>query len=241
MLGRPAEALKLSDEAVWRARQLKHRFSLALTLLTSAALRFYRREPEAAYTAAEALVAVAEEQGFREMMAFGRSLRGWVRAELGHIDEGIAELEANAALLPAGLQMMVSGIIAQVHIDTGGFVRALEIVDETLARIKRSGAHVDEPELRRLKGEALLTCDASMGAEAEAWFRDALAIAQQRSAKWWELRASVSLARLLRDTNRCDEARTIVGGIYNWFTDGFELPDLQEAKALLDELSGTLQ
>jgi predicted ATPase len=73
--------------------------------------------------------------------------------------------------------------------------------------------------------------------EAEKCFRQALELAHAQDVKWWELRTSVSLARLLRDTNRRDEARTLLGEIYNWFTEGFDLPDLKEAKALLDELS----
>ena len=74
--------------------------------------------------------------------------------------------------------------------------------------------------------------------QAEACFRAAREVARVQEAKWWELRTSVSLARLLRDTNRRDEARLILGEIYNWFTEGFDLPDLREAKALLDELTG---
>ena len=73
--------------------------------------------------------------------------------------------------------------------------------------------------------------------DAEACFRAAVEVARAQEARWWELRTSVSLARLLRDTNRLDEARTMLGEIYNWFTEGFDLPDLKEAKALLDELS----
>jgi predicted ATPase len=73
-------------------------------------------------------------------------------------------------------------------------------------------------------------------AVSEACFRSALEVARAQEAKWWELRTSVSLARLLRDTDRPDEARTMLGEIYNWFTEGFELPDLKDARALLDEL-----
>jgi len=73
--------------------------------------------------------------------------------------------------------------------------------------------------------------------QAEACFRTALQLARAQEAKWWELRTSVSLARLLRDTERCDEARTMLTAIYNWFTEGFDLPDLKDAKALLDDLS----
>jgi len=72
---------------------------------------------------------------------------------------------------------------------------------------------------------------------AEADFREAIALAQKMSAKAWELRATMSLARLLRDTNRHDEARAMLGDIYNWFTEVFDTADLKDAKALLDELS----
>ena len=72
--------------------------------------------------------------------------------------------------------------------------------------------------------------------EAEASFHEAIEVARHQSAKWYELRVSTSLARLLRDTNRRDEARAMLAEIYNWFTEGFDLPDLKDAKALLDDL-----
>ncbi len=87
----------------------------------------------------------------------------------------------------------------------------------------------------RIKGELLLTCDSP--AEAEDCFRRALEVARAQEAKWWELRATTSLARLLRDTNRRDEARAMLAEIYDWFAEGFDLPDLKDAKALLDELN----
>ena len=93
-----------------------------------------------------------------------------------------------------------------------------------------------EAEVPRLKGELVLAQNASDAAEAEQCFRTAIEIAQQRSFKWWELRATTGLARLLRDTNRHDEARAMLAEIYNWFTEGFDTTDLKEAKALLDEL-----
>jgi predicted ATPase len=79
--------------------------------------------------------------------------------------------------------------------------------------------------------------DSSLTAAAEACFRKAIEIGRGQSAKSRELRAAISLARLLRDTNRREEARTMLAEIYNWFTEGFDTADLKDAKALLEELS----
>jgi len=90
----------------------------------------------------------------------------------------------------------------------------------------------------RSKGEVLLIQNPGATAEAEMYFHQALGVARMQEAKWWELRSTVSLARLLRDTGRRDEARSLLAEIYNWFTEGFELPDLKEAKELLEQLNG---
>jgi predicted ATPase len=79
--------------------------------------------------------------------------------------------------------------------------------------------------------------DPAAATKAEVCFRKAIEIAREQSAKWWELRATVNLARLLRDTNRRVEARAMLTDIYNWFTEGFDTADLKDAKRLLDELS----
>ena len=114
--------------------------------------------------------------------------------------------------------------------------KALGVLEEELAGIERSGAHREAAEHRRLKAEALLVCNSSATAEAEACFRKAIQTVRGQSAKWWELRATVSLARLLRDAGRRDEARAMLPEVYNWFTEGFDTPDLKDTKTLLDEL-----
>jgi len=110
-------------------------------------------------------------------------------------------------------------------------------MNEALQHIERTGQKGEHAEMLRLKGEMLLMHDAGATTEAEHYFRTALGVARAQEAKWWELRTSVSLARLLHDTIRRDEARTMLSEIYNWFTEGFDLPDLKDAKALLDELA----
>lgn len=95
----------------------------------------------------------------------------------------------------------------------------------------------DVSELQRLKGELLLRQSPENLAEAEAWFQAAIETARRQIAKSWELRATMSLCRLLQSQARHDEARGQLASVYAWFTEGFDTPDLIEAKALLDELS----
>jgi predicted ATPase len=90
-------------------------------------------------------------------------------------------------------------------------------------------------ELERIEGELRRLHGAST-AEVEAYFERALAIAHGQSAKAFELRAAISLARLWRDQGKRDQARDLLAPVYNWFTEGFDTPDLMDAKALLDQL-----
>jgi predicted ATPase len=110
------------------------------------------------------------------------------------------------------------------------------MMNEALEHAERTGEMFNGAEMLRLKGEMLLMPDGRAAKQAEACFRAALEVARAQESRWWELRASVSLARLLCDTGRADEARTVLAEIYNWFTEGFELPDLKDAKALLEDL-----
>jgi tetratricopeptide (TPR) repeat protein len=231
-LGRPDEALKLSHESLRRARQLKHPYTLAWALAFAAILHSQRREPEAVRSLAEAAIALAEEHGLPERMAEGRLLRGWAMAELGQTQQALAELEAVSPSTSIRVEIMLN-----TYVRVGRAEQALALLDENLARFERSGARVYEPQLYQLKSQAILMRDSSATAAAEECLRKAIEIARGQSAKWWELRATMSLARLLASQDRRDEARTMLAAIYNWFTEGFDTLDLKEAKALIDELN----
>ena len=155
----------------------------------------------------------------------------WAKAELGHTEEALAELESMA---DSEQPFDVEILRPQIYMRVGRIEQALELFKQYLAQLERS--RHNEAEVYRLKGEAILMSDSSATAEAEKCFRKAIQIARGQSAKWWELRATTSLARLLRDTNRRDEARAMLAEIYNWFTQGFDTADLKDAKALLDQL-----
>jgi tetratricopeptide (TPR) repeat protein len=235
-LGRSDEAIKLNEQALQRARQLKRPFSLSAAYAVTARVRHARREPRAARELAEAAVTVAQEHGFRNWTVLGKSLIGWTLAEEGQTEKGMRELEANVPLVPGNFQLQAAQMLAEAYLRACLSDRAICTLDEALDKCERSGARIEEAELYRLKGEAFLIRDSSATAEAGACFRKAIEVAKHQSAKWWELRATVNLAQLLRDTHRPDEARGILAEIYNWFTEGFDTADLKEAKALLDEL-----
>jgi predicted ATPase len=115
---------------------------------------------------------------------------------------------------------------------------ALDHLAEARGLAEDTGVRWLQAETLRVTGDVLLaTGDA---AAAEASYREALALAQQQSAKLWELRAAASLARLWRDQGKRAEAADLLAPGYAWFTEGFGTPVLQEAKALLEELSDAL-
>ena len=113
----------------------------------------------------------------------------------------------------------------------------LRVLAEARAALYKGGELMAEAELYRLRGELLLVQNASNNAEAARCFRTAIEIGRRQSAKSLGLRAAINLARLLAKQGRYDEARTILAEIYGWFTEGFDTPDLRNAKALLDQLN----
>ena len=113
----------------------------------------------------------------------------------------------------------------------------LTVLAEALTLADKTGEGWYEPELYRLKGTLLLQRSADHHAEAQACFQQAIAVARRQQAKSWELRAAMSLSRLWQRQGQCAAARELLAPIYGWFTEGFDTPDLQEAKALLTEIA----
>ena len=126
-------------------------------------------------------------------------------------------------------------LLAMASEIAGEMDEAAALLDEALESVERTGERWFEAEMNRLKGEVLLRQGHRDVAEEQ--YRKALSIAQAQQAKLWELRAAVSLARLHRDQDRDADASAVLCPVYIWFTEGFETPDLKEAKALLDELA----
>jgi predicted ATPase len=212
--------------------------NLAWVITLAAIVRGWRREPEALLALAEAEIALAEEHGLRDRLAEGFLFRAWAMAELGHKEQQLVGLE-EIVTGATGTSLFRVEMLLKADLHIGRTDRARDKLSQELARVERTGEHLGEPELHRLSGEVVFASDPSATAEAETSLRRAIEVARNQSAKWWELRGTVSLARLLRDTGRSDEARTMLAEIYNWFTEGFDTADLKDAKALLDELSNS--
>ncbi|HEV8718487.1 MAG TPA: AAA family ATPase, partial [Candidatus Binatia bacterium] len=245
LLGYPDQALKRNREALTLAQELSHPFSLAMALVWAALLHQHRREGQLAQEKAEAVIALASEQEFPLWLAAGTLFRGLALAEQGQEEEGIAQLRQGAGQA-TGAQVfrpLYLALLAKAYGKVGQVEEGLTVLAEALAVVDKTGERVWEAELYRLKGELTLKQSEVRGPEsevqkeAEACFKKAIEIARRQSAKSLELRAATSLSRLWQKQGRKEEARQVLAEIYNWFTEGFDTKDLQEAKGLLEELS----
>jgi predicted ATPase len=185
------------------------------------------------------LVAVTTEQGFPFWRAEGSVFRGWVKVKDGDVAEGISLLRAGSTALRAtGMEAWTThpfALLAEACEITGEFEEGLAWLDCALQVVETTGICWLAAELNRRKGQMLLR--RGNNDAAEELYRKALCIAREQEAKMWELRAAISLARLWGEEGRHAEARDLLAPVYGWFTEGFDTPDLKEAKALLHDLS----
>ena len=240
-MGYADQAMQHIEEARLLAQKLSHPYSLTLSLAFSAYLHQSRREPQATQEQARAAMTFAAEQGFTLWLAYGKVLQGWALAMQGQVEMGIAEIHEGAtAAIATGdklFQPYFLGLLAKVHEEGGQPNEGLGTLDEALVMMCTMEAHFYEAELHRLKGELLLRLSPDNQSEAESCFQKAIAIAQNQQAKSWELRAATSLAKLWQSQNKRKEAYELLAPVYGWFTEGFDMADLKDAKALLDVLA----
>jgi predicted ATPase/DNA-binding SARP family transcriptional activator len=246
-LGCPDQALKRLHEALALAQELSHPQSLALALQCGAKIHQFRQEEQAAQEWAEAAITLATEYGLGQVAAQSAILRGWALTRQGQAEEGIPQMRHGLdAWRAAGTEIEHDhyiSLLAEAY-KVGKIQEGLTLLAEALAGAQRRGEGYYQPELHRLKGD-LLSTQSTQGEPgipaasraAEACFQGAIEVARQQNAKSWELRATVSLCRLWKAQGKREEARQMLEGIYEWFTEGFDTVDLKETKALLDELS----
>jgi predicted ATPase/class 3 adenylate cyclase len=243
VLGYPDQALRRSREALTLAQELSHPFSLAFALAQATVLYYFRGEKQAAQEQAEAVIALAREHGFSRWEAWGTVIRGWVLAAQGQREEGIDQIcQGLAAWQGTGQELgrpFLLAMLAEAYGKVGQAEAGLSMIAEALALMDKIAERDYAAELYRLQGD-LLRAQAGarqQGQEAEACFQQALDIARRQQAKSWELRAAMSLSRLWQQQGKRAEARQLLAPIYNWFTEGFDTTDLQEARVLLEALA----
>jgi predicted ATPase len=252
LLGYVEQARQWSDQAIVLAREGAHAYTLGYALVLSFWLHHFRREWAVAQERAEEAIALCTTQGAALWLAWGTMIRGWAIAQQGQGDAGIAQLHQGlAAAQAAGAGVFRTHQLTQLAeaYDAVGQPEAgLAALAEALALVEKNEERFWEAEIYRLKGELLLKAEGTAlsrsagegmhGAESsEGCFLTAIAIARRQAGKSLELRATVSLARLWQQHGKKDQARRMLADIYGWFTEGFDTIDLQQAHALLQELS----
>jgi class 3 adenylate cyclase len=239
-LGFPGKTVAMCRRALERASSLNHPFTAAAIRL-SVVEAMLRISPRIAEEEAERIISISIEYGFPLLEIVGKLYRNFALLYQKGDQKVLMELaDLISAYKKAGNKVALTiylAALAKGYGDIGAPEQGLKLIEETLIEIEQTAEYYMSAELHRLKGELLLMQAGSNSAVAERYFRIAIEIARDQQAKSWELRAVMSLARLLRDTNRGAEAHTVLAEIYNWFTEGFDTTDLKEAKALLDELT----
>jgi class 3 adenylate cyclase/predicted ATPase len=241
LLGYPEAAFRDNDDALAKAREIGQAAALMMPLNRIAVSNTIFRNFGAATAQAQELVALAEEKGSSYWKAIGTLVLGSVLALTGRASEavemlipGISAYRTTGGTIHTPLTFP---ILARAHAQLGQFEEAWRCIGEAMTAVETAKEKWCEAEVNRTAGEIELMSPEPDAAKAEACFERALAVARQQQAKSWELRAATSMARLWRDQGKHQQARELLAPVYDWFTEGFDAPDLKEAKALLEELS----
>jgi tetratricopeptide (TPR) repeat protein len=239
-LGFPERGILACRMARTAAQELESAgaFSLAMVHgLTCALYWSLQVRTEVAEHAAAGL-ALSIERGFPHHIAQNMVWRGWALAREGQTDDGMLLLRDGIARYreteSLSLVALFLAALTEAAISAGKPQEGHDAVVEALSIAAKIEERCIEPELHRLRGELLRLLFQEQ--DAELCLLRAITVAREQAAKFWELRAATSLARLWRDQGKHGEARDVLAPIYNWFTEGFDTPVLKEAKTLLEEL-----
>lgn len=240
ILGYPGQALANVQEALEEATRRGDPYSVAFAQYVTSAVRLLRGEPETSLEHADRSFALSSEHRINLYALYSRFGRGCALACMGQLEEAMSEIrlgieEARRSSLRY-LHGFMLGWLAIVQAETGDPEAALATIDEAMRQVDDVSGRAWEAELLRLRGDTVLAARRDAESDAERSYRDAIAVAQRQGARSLELRATTSLARLLRTQGRRDEARACLAPLYAWFGEGLETADLREAKEMLDAL-----
>jgi tetratricopeptide (TPR) repeat protein len=236
-LGYPDQAMARAEEAVALAQPLGNPLTFVQAANYVAWLHQRRREVALTQHHAAEVADLSRRYGLTLSVSHSLILSGWALAQQGQPRQGIEQIRASLALRPRhGLHWpRYLAMLAEAHLLAGEPEAGLQAVEEGLAIFATTGDGAATPELHHLKGDLLLLRGGDLD-EAQACYRQALAVARSTSAKSLELRAALRLARLWQRQGHVQAAHELLAPLYAWFTEGFDTADLQEARALLAEL-----
>jgi class 3 adenylate cyclase/predicted ATPase len=242
-LGYVDQASDIAAEAVKRAEAISHPHTLAYTLCHARGMMdVFRRRSEDTRSYAAVVKSLCSEHGFPFWAAGGQILDGWAAACQGEIDTGIDALRGGlAAWRKTGARLWLPiflALEAEVHAKAGRTDAALQAIEQALATSEETGERWAVPEVLRMKAGLLGSSGRAEAEEIESLLTKSLEVARRQHALCWELRTACDLARLWQRQGRSKDALELVQSIYGQFTEGFETADLQEAKALVESLSG---
>ena len=236
IVGRPDEAIEQIDAACRDAATLAHPQSLAFTYMFAGVVHQFRGDPEPALGRAEEAYQIADREGMPQFREWNRSVIGWAKHALGQADEGIEDAaRALAGMRAIGSQVALGyygGLLADMLLRSGEAARALELAQEMLDLVGRTGEDIQLPELLRIKAGALAA--GGRREEAVAAAREAVTIAERQQSLLHELRALLMLARLRRGTAEVDEVLRDLYGALMEIKGGLSTRDVIEVKTTLE-------
>ena len=199
------------------------------------------------YAAANVLVdefdALKDQTGSVFWGAWGMMQRGCLLALTGKASDAVETITSGVtAMQSTGTTMWMPlwlSYLTRANAEIGQFDNARRCIGEAMAAVETAKERWCEAEVNRIGGEIALLSPEPDLAIAEAYFARALAVAREQQAKSWELRAAISMARLLRDQGKWNEARKLLAPVYGWFSEGFDTRDLKEANELLGVLTSS--
>jgi tetratricopeptide (TPR) repeat protein len=240
MLGFPERALHRGAETVNLTLRLNHPFSQAYALFHTGLLHLWTRQPQVADGYAHRLLDLASEYDFPVWQAVGTCLHGSAQVAMGRVEPGLEQLQQGMETYqglntPPIFWSLLIYNQAKAYLQAGKAQQGLDLLFKNMASLDPSNEGALLAEFYRLIGELHLGVSPQNTAEAENWFQQSLQIAQEFGVRMLALRTGLSLGRLWREQGKHEQARQVVGKIYGAMTEGFDIPDMVEARELLGE------
>jgi predicted ATPase len=241
LLGYPELALADTEHSLKDAHEVDHGPTLMYALVVAARLNIHWGNYAAATKLTDEIVTYASQKGVGFWKALGMLYQSIGVAFTGNGLDAVQKINSAINLYRSiGSTLYLPeclGHLANAHAQLGQVDDARRCIGQAMTAMQASGEIWCEAEVKRVAGEIALIAPERDTAKAAAYFEQAFDIARQQKAKSWELRASMSLARLWRDQGKVQQARELLAPVYGWFTEGFDTRDLKEARALLEELA----